>query len=664
MGNDTSNAGDSVDGAVLTDISAQRLADQALQREKEFLTRIMETSPVGIVALNAQGYPTHVNPKALSIFGITREQAIGRRFNAPDWQTTDENGQPIAERNTAFRRVEQRREPVYGVRQSVARADGTRMLLSINASPLLGPSGEFEGIVATLEDISRAWEAERALHSSEEKYRFLFENLTVGFGLHEMIYDEQGRAVDYRFLELNPAFERMTGISRENAVGKTVREIIPGIEQHWIDTYAKVVQTGQPLAYSNAAVALGRHYEVWAFRPSPGRFATIFTDVTERKRADEVLLRTQKLESIAVLAGGIAHDFNNLLSGLFGFVELASECLPTYSEAKRYLDSAMAGHKRATALTRQLLTFSRGGNLVKSTIDLRPMVEQAVQFALSGSACSADFRMPGDLWPCSVDANQLSQAINNIVINARQAMAAGGTITVTASNCPPQASGVLGGKGRREVEIAISDKGCGIPSENIERIFDPFFTTKSQGTGLGLASAHSIIKNHGGRIEVTSELGKGSAFHVFLPASPDIAEESAQAMSNAKPGQSLHILVMDDEELVLAMLKTALTRLGHEVACARDGAEAIAAYRLTMESGRRFDAVILDLTVAGGMGGLETIGELRKLDPKVTAIVSSGYAENPALAAPADFGFIARLVKPVTMSDIRAVLDCVANRKR
>lgn len=500
-------------------------------------------------------------------------------------------------------------------------------------------------------DVTEGKRVGRDLEQSERRYRQLFENLTVGFGLHEMIYDEAGHAVDYRFLELNPAFERLTGLPRAQAIGKTVKQIIPNLEQHWIDTYARVVETGQPISYENYVTELQRHFEVWAFRPEPGKFATIFSDITARKKAEEVLLRNEKLETVSVLAGGIAHDFNNLFSGLFGYLELAQVHAPPGSEIRKHLDSALTVFARSRALAQQLLTFAKGGTPIKEVVDIRPVIRDALSFAMSGANVKFTMDFPDDLYACSVDKHQIAQAIDNLAINARQAMPEGGSLFVAARNLPPDAT-----RAGRAIELTLRDTGAGIPAENLPRVFDPFFSTKSTGNGLGLASVRSIVERHGGRIDVSSVLGQGTTFCIELPATaqPDQGGRAEVAARGSKT--NARILVMDDEPDVLGILTAALSRRGHQTVCVRDGAAAVARYREALQSATPFDAVILDLTVRGGMGGREAATRILDLDAKARLIVSSGYAEDPALADPGQFGFCGRLVKPASLQELEQVI--------
>jgi CheY-like chemotaxis protein len=365
------------------------------------------------------------------------------------------------------------------------------------------------------------------------------------------------------------------------------------------------------------------------------------------------LNNAQKLESIGVLAGGIAHDFNNLLTGIFGYIDLARS-VSKDAHAKEYLEATIATMNRARALTQQLLTFAKGGAPVQKITPLDPFVREAAQFALSGSNILCRFNLAKDLWPCNIDKNQIGQVIDNIIINAQQAMPNGGAIQVTAANIsfgenehPPLAKGDY-------VKVSIKDFGIGIPTDIMPRIFDPFYTTKTKGHGLGLATCYSIINRHGGCIEVESELGKGSTFHVYLPASSEAI--AADADTAGKHKGSGTIIVMDDEEVVRAAFRKMLESLGYTVVCKSDGREALDVYMSETKAKRTFAAIIFDLTVPGGMGGLEAVKEVRKLDKALPVFVTSGYADDPVMKNPADYGFTASISKPFTIEELSEML--------
>jgi len=378
-------------------------------------------------------------------------------------------------------------------------------------------------------------------------------------------------------------------------------------------------------------------------------------DITERKRMEEELLIAQKLDSLGILAGGIAHDFNNLLGGIYGYIDMAGTGSKD-EKLSRYLFKAMNTIERARGLTLQLLTFAKGGAPIKKIGNLFPHVQETAQFALSGSNVSCTFAIPPDIAPCDFDKNQIGQVIDNIVINAKQAMPDGGTIALTAENIkvsenehPPLTIGDY-------VRISIKDSGVGMPKEMQPRIFDPFYTTKATGHGLGLASCYSIVKRHGGCIEVESEPGNGSTFHLYLPASKDSISSSAEAFKSPHTGVGT-FLVMDDEKVMQETFQDMLEAFGYTVLCTKDGREAIDFLSSELTSGRVVAGMFFDLTIPGGMGGKETIGEIRKINPRAPVFVTSGYAEDPIMANPTDYGFTASICKPFRKTELSEILN-------
>lgn len=387
---------------------------------------------------------------------------------------------------------------------------------------------------------------------------------------------------------------------------------------------------------------------VWHGQPA---LLVIFRDVTDRKKREEDRIMASKLESIGVFAGGIAHDFNNLLTGILGNASLAKTlCNPEDKIYKRLAELENAA-LRGGDLTRQLLTFAKGGASVKKTVSINKLVKESACFSLRGTNIKCDCPLPDDMWPVEADTGQISQVIHNLVINARQAMPEGGGVVISGENIMIGNEGSLPLRSGRYVKITVKDKGVGIPEKYLSKIFDPYFTTKEKGSGLGLATVYSIIKNHGGHITVESEIGKGTAFYIYLPASekeiiPVKADEERPVSGKGK------ILVMDDEDIIRDVAGEILTELGYEVESAKNGAEAIKLYKNAKSSGRAFSAVILDLTVPGGMGGKEAVKKLLDIDPDVRAIVSSGYSDDPIMADFKQYGFRAVVTKPYNIVDI------------
>ncbi len=380
-------------------------------------------------------------------------------------------------------------------------------------------------------------------------------------------------------------------------------------------------------------------------------------DITERKKMEHELLKMHKLESLGVLAGGIAHDFNNVMTGVLGYITLAKIMAGSRNKVIENLSSAEKACLRTKELTQQLITFSKGGTPVKKNIFITELIKDSVTFSLSGSKAKPVFNIPDDLWPTEVDEGQISQVINNLILNAEQSMPEGGIIEVGCENIVIGEGNAISLNKGRYVKMTVSDQGCGIAREYLDRIFDPFFTTKQQGSGLGLSTVYSIIKRHDGYIAAESELGKGTTFYVYLPASENGAVKREEE-ENPIAGTG-RILLVDDEEIVRDVGQQMLKRLGYEVEIAEDGLKAIEFYKIAKDSGRPFDVVILDLTIPGGMGGKEAIRNLLMIDPDVKAIVSSGYSVTPVISEYKEFGFKGYITKPYKLVEIGKAVNRV-----
>jgi two-component system cell cycle sensor histidine kinase/response regulator CckA len=375
----------------------------------------------------------------------------------------------------------------------------------------------------------------------------------------------------------------------------------------------------------------------------------------------EDALKAQKLESLGLLAGGIAHDFNNILTAILGNINLAKMNATPGDRVFERLAEAERGTRRAESLTQQLLTFSKGGAPIKKSGPIVSLLKECAEFSLRGSNVKLKFSIPEDLWPVEVDEGQISQVINNLVINADQAMPDGGLVRISAENTvvgPEHGLPLTNGK---FVKVSIADAGIGIPQEFIQRIFDPYFTTKQKGSGLGLATSYSIVKAHSGLITVESKLSAGATFHVYLPASEkEIKERQRTGRSTLQVKGK--VLIVDDENMVRSVAQEMLQHMGYEVEGARDGKEAIQLYKDSLKSSNPFSAVVMDLTIPGGMGGRETIKELLLLDPHVKAVVSSGYSNDPVMGQFESYGFKGVVCKPYDVEELHAVLCKVINQ--
>ncbi len=469
-------------------------------------------------------------------------------------------------------------------------------------------------------------------------------------------------------LEVNEAACKLHGMTREELLTKNVKDLVPPEQsQHVADLCPQwnrdVLKSYEGFSYTKDKRTVpvevrARHFEYF------GKPAILFhvRDITERLRMEQDLRQAQKLESISLLAGGIAHDFNNILTGVIGNLSLMKLDLQPETPLHEALCNAEESALRAKLLTQQLLTFARGGAPVLKIASVRHLLETVPRFVLSGTGARCVSAVDTDLAPVDMDVCQMSQVIENLVINALQAMPTGGTIRLAAANTVADAA--LKSRHRhlaaqRLVRLTVEDEGCGIDPAHLTRIFDPYFTTKAKGTGLGLATSAAIVRQHGGAIDVESELGKGSVFTIWLPAS-EHEVEVAPVVATEPPARGIgRILVMDDDPSILKILVVALTKIGYRVTAVGDGRAALDAYQKAMREGDRFDAVIFDLTVPGGMGGEEAVKLLRAIDPGVKAIVSSGYTDGMAISMPERCGFQAAIEKPYSIQALSQVLAAV-----
>jgi PAS domain S-box-containing protein len=524
--------------------------------------------------------------------------------------------------------------------------------------PIRDEKGTVIGAIAIGIDVTGRKRTEEALQKNENNFKSLFMSLSDGFYLSQILYDDRGDPADYRYLEVNPTFEQVLGLRRDQIVGKRYRELVPVDTTQWLDNYCRVARTGEPATYEFYSAEYKKYFETYAYKTAIDQISVFVRDVTDRKNTEQALQNMQKLESLGILAGGIAHDFNNMLGGLFGCIDLAADALSSgkIPLAQTKLSDAMQSLDILKSLANQLLTFARGGAPYLGKIAIKPLLENSCMLAISGSSMRCRFDLAPDLMWCECDKNQIAQVITNIVINAKQAMHEGGEVVIAARNAilrPQEKVGLP--QGGKYVLISVKDCGAGIPPEIVKNIFDPFFTTKASGHGLGLATAYSIIKRHHGLIEVESELGTGSLFQIYLPAAPAEQETAVETKPVHYTGHG-PILIMDDDEGIRSVYREMIQLTGHSCAEAKNGEDAIRLFKEALDNHRPFVITFLDLTVRGGKGGLETLAELRMLQPDAKVVVSSGYSNDPNMSEPAMVGFCDRLPKPFTYEDFMGVL--------
>ena len=540
------------------------------------------------------------------------------------------------------------------------RKDGTIIDVEISSHGILFNDRPARFVM--VQDVTEQKRAIEALRRSEEKYRDLFENANDAIFIVSQ---------DLRYLDVNKKGVEVLGYSREELLSMRIIDVIPPEQvprsesefQKLRDrgSYEKFVgkvrtKDNRWLDVEVSSSAIIEDNRVVGSRD-------ILRDITERKKMEDELLRAQKLESIGMLAGGLAHDFNNLLTAILGNISLAKLDARRGDGIYEQLEQAERASQRAQDLTQQLLTFSRGGAPIRKTLSLGDLAQESVTFSLRGTRTRCEFIIPGDLWPVDADAGQLSQVFNNLAFNADQAMPEGGRLWVRCSNVTVTKETALPLTPGAYVQVTFTDQGIGIPPEHFEKIFDPYFTTKQKGSGLGLATSYSILHRHGGHITVESALGRGTSFHLYLPASSQrVRQEPAEELPAERGIGS--ILVVDDEEMIRDVACKILIKQGYEVACARDGQTALVLYAKAQRSERPFDVVIMDLTIPGGLGGKEATQKLLEIDPQAQVIVSSGLSNDPIMAEYRDHGFIGVIAKPYTVKKLSAIVQAVFAQRR
>ena len=511
--------------------------------------------------------------------------------------------------------------------------------------------------------------AERELAAERERLAVTLRS--IGDGV--ITTDVKGNVV-----MLNTVAERLTGWAQAEACGRPLSEIFHIINEQTREVcenpVTKVITSGRIVGLANHTALISKDGTERSIADSGAPIADaentiigvvlVFRDVTSQIKTEKELLKIKKLESIGILAGGIAHDFNNILTAILGNINLALFDPDLKEGTKKILSEAEKASIRAKNLSRQLLTFAKGGDPVKEVSSLETVIKDSAEFVLHGDKVACRYDIPDNLWLVDIDKGQIGQVIQNIVLNASHAMPDGGTITISCKNVSSTEASTSGDNSPhlfllpqgKFAEICIQDKGIGIPANVVDKIFDPYFSTKQEGSGLGLTITHSIISNHGGYISVESSPGIGTAFAIYLPASTQTKEQKDEPEVIRTAPTKTKILVMDDEEMVRDVLKTMLVCLEHEVEVAEHGEEAIKRYQDATAAGTKFDLVIMDLTIQGGMGGKDAVQGILNLDPNAKVIVSSGYSGDPIMAKFEDFGFCAAIAKPYRIQELEKAI--------
>jgi PAS domain S-box-containing protein len=616
-----------------------------LQEEQERLRAVFDLSGDAIFVLDAEGRFLEVNQGACDQYGYTRDEMMRRQME--DLNT------PEHAPHYAGQMAKLRRDGAVFFETVHQAKDGRRIPTEINSRLIRGGGSSF--IISICRDVTKRVQAEE----EQQIFTSLVENSTDLIGIASLdgkvfylnkaglklvgldcLGDVRRRRIQDFAMEkhLKPLQEMLASLSKEGTwKGEArIRDFKTGtpipIEFH--SFVIKDDKTGQPIA-----------------------LATISRDISERKKLAEEMARGDKLNSVGILAGGIAHDFNNLLTAIFGNITLAKMYANRQSEVYKRLEESEKAAERARDLTQQLLTFSKGGAPVKKTIALQELGKESANFVLRGSNVKCEFSFPADLWHVEADEGQISQVLNNIIINANHAMSEGGTVQMYCGNVVVDQSDPLLAKGKY-ILISIMDHGTGITKEHLSKIFDPYFTTKKKGSGLGLSTSYSIVRSHGGHITVESFPGIGTTFKIYLPASGEGKPADCAGEARFVTGKG-RILVMDDEEAVRDVAQGMLETLGYSVTLAKDGTEAIEIYKVAMASGAPFDSVLMDLTIPGGMGGMEAVKRILEIDSEAKAIVCSGYSNDTIMANYNSYGFRAVVPKPYSLKQLGSAISDV-----
>jgi PAS domain S-box-containing protein len=647
---------------VTREIEVRRQAEDSLRSSENRLHLATTAGNIGIWDWDIVKNELIWEDSMYTLYGISKTD-FGGAYEA--WSRTlhpDDRQYVEGEIQSALRG-----EREYGAEFRIIRPDGIIRNIKADSRTIRDRDGRPLRMIGTNIDLTLRKQAEEKLLESEKFIRTILNTVDEGF----IVVDR-----NYRIQIANRAYSDQLPVPCDEIIGKHCYAVShktsrPCFEEGEECPVRQVFANGTPHTVLHKHA--GRDNQVlfvetkaFPMKNNSGQVTSVIeviSNITEKHLLEEERLKSQKLEAVGTLAGGIAHDFNNLLQGVFGYISLAKLKRDDREKSLAALEEAEKALHMSVNLTNQLLTFSKGGKPLKKTIDLIPVIENAAKFALSGSRTDYRVVADDDLWQVDADGGQISQVIHNIVLNADQAMPEGGLVEITARNVHAQGRNLPQGLQQGTyVEIIITDSGVGIPVQYLAKIFDPYFTTKEKGSGLGLATSYSIITNHKGSIEVTSDMGKGTTFSLYLPATTAIrAEVQNKGATAATAGHTWRVLVMDDEQVVRDIAVVLIRELGHRVELAVHGKEALEQFLTAKRSGDPFDVVILDLTIRGGMGGAETLQRLMEIDPGVKTVVSSGYSDDSLIAGYQEQGFKAVLKKPYNIIELQEVLNRLLN---
>lgn len=654
----------------LRDITEQKIMEKALSSEHQKLSSILDGSPVSSFVIDGEHRVTAWNVANEFYTGISKEEVLGKFLDLS--LLFKDKTQPILADLVLEMTDEEilKRYAYKGVRKSNILPEafestgsiwikGKEHIMAIQATRLRDSTGNVIGAIQCAEDITEQIQVDEELRESEELYRTALESSNDGVAIIQ----------DGRYIYFNQKLLNMLGLNRDDMMVMTMgAKLHPDDRVTVLDYYDKY-KKGLPMPDHFVARAFKADGSIIYAEVTPvevtykGEKSVLayFRNITDRKRAEEDQMRFHKLESVGTLAGGIAHDFNNLLAVIQGYIELVKMDIPPENKVHSRLMAAEKSVIQATDLTKRLLTFSKGGEPIKKVSDIGDMIKDVVLRSIGASPVEKKFYLDSDLWPADVDEGQIRQVIRNLAINALEAMHGGGRLTIRVENTTVKTQDKLPLSSGTYIRISMEDTGEGIPKDALPLIFDPYYSTKKRGAekgmGLGLSVCHSVVSKHNGCITVESEEGKGSTFHVYLPAAVSETSVIKKLPLDERPVAKGRILVMDDEVMVRDMLTDLLMAMGYNVETANDGLAAIDLYIKAGKSQQPYKMVILDLMIPGGLGGKLTMERLLAVDPDVKGIIISAYTDDPIIQNYQQYGFLEALTKPFTLKELQNILE-------
>ncbi len=615
---------------------------------------ILNSIAEAVIATDSSGRVLSMNPMAEQLTGYSKIESTGKLLpeiypaKYPDIEDDS---------NTTLNRIINIKETTVADNLLLINRTGDELHVSESRSPIFDETGQLAGAVLVFRNITESYNYQQQLKEAEWKFKALFENGPLGVAYHRMIYDDSGEPVDYYFIDANKNYQKLTGV---NPIGKTVRKAFPGIENdtfNWIETFGKVARTGEATRFQQFLKANDRYYDCVAFQYKPDHFVAAFMEITEQVKLEQQLRHAQKMDAIGQLAGGIAHDFNNVLGGILGAAELLSMELSSNKNANQYLAIIQDASERASDLVRKLLAFGRQNTLVSTPVDSQTALNEAIALLKVSvdKKVSVESNLEAENTMVIGDLSQLQNVFLNLGINASHAMPNGGKIIIESKNIRLDeiGSNAYGLEPGHYVKFEFRDTGCGIPPANLNKIFEPFFTTKEKGkgTGLGLAAAFGVVKQHRGSINVYSEVGVGTVFHVLLPLT-DLRKIAKKEQQAPVKGEGL-ILVIDDESIIRSTASAILTQLGYEVLTAENGEEG---FNVFAQNRGKIKLVILDM-IMPIMNGRECFEKIIGLAPEARIILASGFSKEDDLQHMKKKGLRGFIHKPFSVSELSNIIE-------